>query len=795
MKIIGFNLEKTTYGLPLDNGGACLVIDGEIVMMINEERLNRKQYSSGFKQSINYLLENNQLNIEDIDLFVASSCLEPQSSVENAQTQLKNNGFEIDKDRIKICGHHFSHALTAYYPSGFDEAIIMVIDGDGNTISDKMESGTGNVKKFWLNKNEHNSYYLGEKDSVNFLERDDIEIGQNGFGGAYRYFTYFCGFHGYKYAGKLMGLSAYGSRRNKYKDIKLFELGENGYVKCLLSDSDRLNSPKVVEDWLKEQGLDIKAQKPNEPISEDIEDVAFLVQRELDKALVHKIKYLIKKTGIKNLCIAGGVGLNAVSNRAILDNTEIENIFIQPACGDSGQCLGNAYYGIVEKDKENLRRKSVSVYQGKEYTDGDYEKALKIRVSNIDFKKLDFAEITKLASRKIADNKVIGWFQGKSEMGPRALGNRSILANPANKDMKGIINARVKHREPFRPFAPSVLEDKAKDWFDISMPAPYMIINAPVKQPEKIPSVTHEDNSARLQTVNPKQNEKYHALILEVEKVTGIPIVLNTSFNDNEAIVESPEDAVNTFLRTNIDYLFLGNYFVEKKLAIQSEWSRIADEASEIQVTKNKVLNPVVIDLVKKYEKGKRLFDYSCGWGEFSNDVQKQGFDVVAFDEADEMIKQARQKFQGPNFIYKSEFEANYTEMQKTFDVVASNLLLCILEKNLQKIVLRHMKNLVKDDGVIIISFCHPYYDFLPDSLVTKRFLPADAQYYREFMFEKEIKENGVRFHDYHRPMEYYKSLIDELGLEVIETRNSDTLNSKYDPDFLIFVLNKKHNS
>jgi len=388
MKIIGFNLANTIYGLPLDNGGACLFIDGEIKMLINEERLSRKQYSPGFKGSINYILDNCNLKISDIDLFVASSCLEPQSSIENVQTQLRDSGFEVDQDRIKVCGHHFSHALTAYYPSGFDEAIIMVIDGDGNTISDKMESGTDNAKKFWLNKNEHNSYYLGKKDSVDFLERDDIGIGENGFGGIYRYFTYFCGFHGYKYAGKLMGLSAYGSRRNKYKDIKLFELGENGYVKCLLPDSDRLNSPEVVENWLKEQGLDIKAQKPNELISEDIEDVAFLVQRELDEALVHKVKYLIDKTGIKNLCIAGGVGLNAVSNRAILDNTEIENMFIQPACGDSGQCLGNAYYGIIEKDKENLKRKPLSAYQGNEYTDEDYEKALKGRASDIDFKNL-----------------------------------------------------------------------------------------------------------------------------------------------------------------------------------------------------------------------------------------------------------------------------------------------------------------------------------------------------------------------------------------------------------------------
>lgn len=791
MKVIGFNLEKTSYNLPLDNGGACLSVDGEIRMIINEERLNRKQYSPGFKGSINYILENNNLGIEDIDLFVASSCLEPKVSIKNVQKQLRDNGFKIDKSKIKVCGHHFSHALSTYYPSSFNEAIIMVIDGEGNTLGDKMEIGTDNPIKYWLNENEHNSYYIGKGNEVTFFERDMVKIGENGFGGAYRYFTHFCGFRSYKYAGKLMGLSAYGSKRNKYKNIKVFDLLSNGQVKCLLPDSDHENSYLVVEKWLKDQGLEIKAQIPNEPIKEDMEDIAYLIQRELDEALIHKVKYLIKKTGIKNLCIAGGVGLNAVSNRAILNNTEIEKIFIQPAAGDSGQCLGNAFFGILEADKKNLKRGTVSVYQGKEYTDEDFEKALKNNRENINFEKLDFFELSKLAAQKIADNKVIGWFQGQSEMGPRALGNRSILANPANKDMKGIINARVKHRELFRPFAPSVLEEKAKNWFDAIIPAPYMIINAQVKQPGKIQSVTHIDGSARIQTVNPDQNEKYYTLISELNKITGIPVVLNTSFNDNEAIVETPEDAINTFLRTNIDYLFLDNYFVKKKTAIQKEWSNIATEAPKIQDTKNRVLNPIVSALVKKYGKGKKLFDYGCGWGEFSSEMQKQGFDVMAFDEADEMVKKAKQNFQDLNFMYKVEFEANYTEMQKNFDTVTSNLLLCILEKNTQKIVLKHMKNLVKDDGVIIISFCHPYYDFLPDSLVTKRFLPANSQYYSEFMFEKEIKENGIRFHDYHRPMEYYLSLFKELKLKILETKSSDTLNRNYNPDFIIFVLKK----
>jgi len=537
-------------------------------MVINEERLNRKQYSAGYKESFEYLLKENHLNIDDIDIFVASSCLEPKASVEEVQGSLTRNGFDIPASKIKVCEHHLSHAFNGYYSSGFDEAIIMVLDGDGNVLAEKMEGGTDNEKKYWLNKTEHNSYYVGGGDAINFLERDEVNVGENGFGGLYRYFTYFCGFYGYRFAGKLMGLSAYGSGRNRFKDFKLFDLLPDGVVKCRLPDADRLNSPKVVEDWLRSEGVNVKSQKPNEPITEDTEDIAFLVQRELDRALIHKVNYLVTKTGIKNLCIAGGVGLNAVTNRALLDNTEIENIFIQPASGDSGECMGNAYYGVAMYDKENIKRKPISVYQGKEYSSDEIEEALKKENGKLTYKKLAFPELAKIAAEKLAENKIIGWFQGRSEIGPRALGNRSILANPTSKEMKDILNERVKHREVFRPFAPSVLEDKVGEWFDISVPAPYMIMNAQVKQPNQIPSVTHRDGSARLQAVSIAQNERYYALISEFEKITGVPVVLNTSFNDNEAIVETPSDAVNTFLRTNIDYLFIADYMVEKSAQV-----------------------------------------------------------------------------------------------------------------------------------------------------------------------------------------------------------------------------------
>ena len=321
MKIIGFNLEETTYGLPLDNGGVCLIVDGEVKMLINEERLYRKQYQAGFDQSLSYILKNNNLALNDVDLFVASSCLDVLANPEDVQRQLKNHDFDVPLEKIKVCDHHLSHAYTAFWPASFEKAVVMVIDGDGNVLTEKMAEGTESVKKYWHNKSEHNSYYIGDGTNLTLLERDDIGVDENGFGGVYRYFTYFCGFPGYKYAGKLMGLSAYGATRDKYKDVRIFDLLPNGVVKCLVPDTDRLRSARVVEKWLKKQGVAVKAREPSEEMNEDIEDIAWLVQRELDRALLHKVKYLVENTCIKKICIQGGVGHHAVSNNIILDKS------------------------------------------------------------------------------------------------------------------------------------------------------------------------------------------------------------------------------------------------------------------------------------------------------------------------------------------------------------------------------------------------------------------------------------------------------------------------------------------
>lgn len=800
MKIIGFNLAKTHYGLPLDNGGACLMIDGEIKMLINEERLNRKQYSEGFKESIKYLLEANNLELDEIDLWVASSCLETKRTPEYVSTQMKQFGLSVPSEKILVNNHHLGHAFSAYYPSGFDEAIIMVLDGDGNVVDEAQEKT--NDRNYWLNQAEHNSYYVAKGKEVTFLEDDKITAGENGFGGAYRYFTYFCGFPGYKYAGKLMGLSAYGYARNRFKDLEVFELGENGKVKCKVKDTDRIDSAKVIRDWFQAEGVEIEPQVKGQDITEDTEDVAYLIQRELDRALLYKVRYLVEKTGIKNLCIAGGVGLNAVTNRYLLDNAGIEKIFIQPAAGDSGQCLGNAYYGCKIKDTDNLQSKTISAYQGREYTDEQIMAALETKKEYISFKKMPFEKLSQKIAEEIAKDKIVGWFQGKSEIGPRALGNRSLLADPRDKHMKDILNLRVKHREYFRPFAPSVIAEDANKWFDCPIEMPYMIVNARVKKPKQLQAVTHFDGSARVQTVTKDQNYRYYKVISDFKKLSGVPVVIDTSFNDNESIVETPEDALNTFLRTGIDCLGIGDFYVVKKSSavkkmneldkVTSEWTKESSRVDKVQHVKNKVLNKKILEALKQYKNKGWLFDYHAEWGELANEASRLNYHVQAMNASHAMVLEARKKYKAPIFFSESEFNEIAMSLKNKFDVVVSNLWFSMVNNTQQKKLIANYKKLMRDDGILILTMGHPCFSMDANSLVTKRSIPKNVKYSKEFSYEKTIHENGLRLTDTHRPLSYYTSLFAKNGFVVRDIKESDTLRSSFNPDFIIFILSKK---
>lgn len=554
MKIIGANFGSTEKGMILNDGGICLLDDNEL-LITSEERISRKKYSGGFEKSLKKILDYKNLNINDIDLFVFSSCCElPRTN--------KKSFLNIPKEKIEyIPSHHLSHAYSTYFSSGFDEAIIMVIDNEGNIIKDLGKD------KFYENELEHMTYYIGKGNEVTFLERDEVTPNQIGLGDAYRYFTHYLGFPSYVYAGKTMGLAPYGNKE-KYKDVRIFDFDEKtGHITCRINNKYD-NCTKAIKDFFKDE-YNIEIIDPRTPIddiTQEYADLAYLIQNELEEILIKKVKYLIKKTGIKNLCIAGGVGLNSVANGRILKETGIESIFIIPAAGDTGQCLGNVYYGYYDILKQTKKINFSSPYLGFSYTDNEIEKELN-KYENITFEKYNnYNDLNKVIAADLTKGKIIARFDGKSEFGPRALGNRSILMDPRKKENKDILNKRVKYREAFRPFAPSILFEKSKEFFDIDQESPYMLLVGNVKKPDLIPAVTHVDLSARVQTVKKEDNKNYYDLINEFYKLTDIPVLLNTSFNINgEPIVETPEDAIKSFLSTNIDELAIGKFLVKKK--------------------------------------------------------------------------------------------------------------------------------------------------------------------------------------------------------------------------------------
>ena len=554
MKIIGANFGSTEKGMMLNDGGIALLNEDKL-LITSEERITRKKYAGGFKESLKRVLEREKLTIKDIDLFVFSSCCELP----------RKNNKDIDnipKEKIEIVpSHHLSHAYSTYYSSGFDESIIMVIDNEGNIIKDLGK------EKFYKNELEHMTYYVGKNNRVEFLERDEVEPNRIGIGDAYRYFTHYLGFPSYVYAGKTMGLAPYG-RHEKYKDVRIFDFNKKtGKITCKIENNYE-DCTKAVKKFFKDNyNIDIvNPRTPIDDITEEYEDLAYLIQSEIERILIEKVKYLIKKTGIKKLCIAGGVGLNSVANGKILKETDIEDIFIIPAAGDTGECLGNVYYGYYDILKQTKKINFSSPFLGFEYSDEEIKKELKKHDELIIKKYKNYNELNRVVAKDLTNGKIIARFDEKSEFGPRALGNRSILMDPRKKENKDILNKRVKFRESFRPFAPTVLQEYKNEYFELEKDSPYMLLVGMVKKPNEIPAVTHVDMSARVQTIKKEDNENYYDLINEFYKLTKVPVVLNTSFNINgEPIVETPEDAINSFLSTNIDELAIGQYLVKKR--------------------------------------------------------------------------------------------------------------------------------------------------------------------------------------------------------------------------------------
>lgn len=561
MRVLGLNAKNTATGKQLIDGAVCIIENGEIIVALAEERITRKKHAGGYYRTLDFLLKNYSLDINDFDSIVLSSCCEKRSLASH-YPELKLQNIE----KLNVILHHESHAYSTYFASPFTEAIIIVMDAGGNIIDS--DNGSNNYNNWWMARREQNSYFIGHGNNITLLERDFEEPFSVGFGEAYRAFTYYLGWHSHRYSANTMALAAYGNPL-AYRSSKLFHFNQTTGKLVTHMTNNPYNPIKMVLEWAVEQGVDKKIPEPRYPNSEITQkhmDLAWFIQNELENALTKKVDHLVEETGIRNICIAGGVGLNCVANRKILDVCNVDNLFIQPAAGDQGQALGNAYYGYYKVlNNHRVENKCFSPYLGfKQPKQSEILSQLKQLSVDVKFDSLSsFSEIAEMLSK----GKIIGWYQGRSEYGPRALGNRSILADPRQRDVEQRLR-RIKGREEFRPFAPSVIEEEAKNFFDIEIPSPYMLLTAKAKKEirDLIPGVLHIDFSARLQTVSKKSNPIFHELLFEFYKITGIPLLLNTSFNGRgEAIVESPIDALYAFLELGLDALVIGKILIQLK--------------------------------------------------------------------------------------------------------------------------------------------------------------------------------------------------------------------------------------
>ena len=538
-----------------ENTAACLLEDGRLVAFAEEERFTRVKHAPRMipKKSIEYCLEQAGISLQDVDFIAVGWESVAKSWGKNIFANLKEGNFKrmirengayleyflkmfrlkdylssLDETgeswkKIRYMPHHIAHAASALRFSGFEESIIISLDGVG-------EDNAGLLGYFRDGKI-HTIRHVGINQSLGWLYAKATEI---------------CGFLPHSHEGKLMGLAAYGTPRENYlKNIA--ELTDNGYI--------------LKKNWTRRLEKRFKKRKENEKLTQEHKDLAASVQQFVEEAAARLAQYLYKKTKMRNICLAGGVALNCDMNSRLAQLNCFDNIFIQPVANDAGTALGAAAELYFQKTGKKCEPLTHSHY-GPEYSNEEIEKILK--ETKLKYRKVsDLAEV----ARKIYEGKIVGWFSGRMEFGPRALGGRSILANPSFPGIKDKINKEVKHREPWRPFAPSVLKEYAAQYFENYHSSPFMLLTFQTKA-EKIKDIqaaVHVDGTARVQEVSKKTNSKYYELISEFQKISGIPVLLNTSFNDRgEPICLSPKDALKTFYSTGIDALVLGDFILEK---------------------------------------------------------------------------------------------------------------------------------------------------------------------------------------------------------------------------------------
>jgi carbamoyltransferase len=560
------------------DAAAALVVDGELVAAAEEERFNRVKHCAGFPAAAAaWCLEDAGLGPDDLDHVAVgrdpranlgrkiSRTLRHGVSTRYLRERLQNAARVHDvgnalaealgtsslRAEVHNVEHHQAHVASAFFVSPFDDAAILTVDGFGDFASTMLAEG-----------------------HANHFEVLDRVTYPHSLGIFYTAVTQWLGFPNYGDEGKVMGLAPYGTP--KYTEEmhelvvlngSLFELGldyfthhEEG-VDMTWDDGSpsvgRIYSDRMVEAFG-------PARSPDEPVTPLYEDVAASLQHVLEEAYLHLCRSLYERTQLPDLCLAGGVALNAVANGRVLLETPFRELYIQPAAGDSGTAVGSAYYVWNQELGQPRSFVMDHAYTGPEYTDEEIEAALE--EVGLFAKRLDDDTLFATVAERLAAGDVVGWFQGRMEFGPRALGHRSIVADPRSHTMKDVLNERIKHREPFRPFAPSILAERTDDWFEQGYPSPFMVLvyKTAADKRDFVPAVNHVDDTGRLQTVDARVAPRYHRLISEFERRTGVPLLLNTSFNENEPIVMTPRDALDTFVKTKMDVLALGNYVLRR---------------------------------------------------------------------------------------------------------------------------------------------------------------------------------------------------------------------------------------
>ncbi len=581
------------------DSAATLIKNGEIIAAAQEERFSRKKHDASYpKNAVSFVLKEANLKLSEVDyiVFFEKPFLKFERLLETylafapqgfksfslsmpvwlreklfqknfLYNQLKQHDENFkDIDKIKFSEHHYSHAASAFFPSPFQEAIVLTLDGVGEWATTTVALGKNNNLK--MLKEIHFPHSLGL---------------------LYSAFTYYTGFKVNSGEYKVMGLAPYG--RPKYKELiieKLIDLKEDGSFRLNMKYFNYATGLTMTNNKFSDLFGQPVRDSNKERLSQFHMDIAASVQSVTEEVVLRITKAIAKEYKVKNLCLAGGVALNCVANGKILKNKIFDNIWVQPAAGDAGGSLGAAlayWYKELKKPRSDFRDKMQGSYLGPRFKN-EYIKD-KLVSLKANYKQFSKDEIIAISAKELANNKTLGWFQGRMEFGPRALGARSILADPRSEKMQKELNLKIKFRESFRPFAPSVLREDVSDWFDLDADSPYMLLVAEVNKNKQIkmsetneklfgidklnvkrssiPAITHVDYSARVQTVHKETNSRYYDLLFEFKKITNCSVLVNTSFNvRGEPIVCSVEDAFNCFMGTNLDILVLEDFILYK---------------------------------------------------------------------------------------------------------------------------------------------------------------------------------------------------------------------------------------